>query len=118
MGNRSSYSESGNGVVTYTYDNRGQLIRAAGDTIYNYTYDGAGNILTATIGNPLRYYNGTRWYFTWENGRRLETASDGIDTYRYEYNADGMRTQKSIPEGGKMVECGYICVYRTGNYRM
>ena len=48
----------------------------------------------------MRYYNGNRWYFTWENGRRLETASDGIDTYRYEYNADGMRTQKSIPGGG------------------
>ena len=50
MGNIATYSAPGKGTVTYTYDNQGQLLKAAGDATYTYTYDGAGNILTASNG--------------------------------------------------------------------
>ena len=58
MGNIATYSAPGKATVTYTYDNQGQLLKAAGDTTYTYTYDGAGNILTASDGTtPHRNRN-------------------------------------------------------------
>ena len=123
MGNIATYSAPGKGTVTYTYDNQGQLLSAAGDTTYTYTYDGAGNILTANghtytygnadwkdlltafdgnsitydaIGNPTSYYNGTRWNFTWANGRSLATASDGTNSLSFAYDAGGQRTSKTV----------------------
>ncbi|MDY4222320.1 MAG: hypothetical protein SOX71_07470 [Candidatus Faecousia sp.] len=50
VGNIATFSAPGKGTVTYTYDNQGQLLSAAGDTTYTYTYDGAGNILTFSNG--------------------------------------------------------------------
>ena len=112
-------------LILYTYDAQGQLLCAEGDETYTYTYDTAGNILTAnghvyrytdsvwkdlltmydgqTItydasGNPLSYYNGSRWLFTWANGRNLiraRCASNG-NTIIYTYNADGLRTSKTV----------------------
>ena len=127
MGNIATFSAPGKGTVTYTYDNQGQLLKAAGDTTYTYTYDGAGNILTASdgtathsytygdtnwkdlltafdgnsitydaIGNPTSYFNGTRWNFTWVNGRRLATASDGTNSLSFAYDAGGLRTSKTV----------------------
>ena len=123
MGNIATYTDA-NGTVTYTYDAQGQLLSAAdGTTTYSYTYDTVGNILTANghtytygdvdwkdlltaydgeaitydaIGNPLSYCNGTRWTFTWVQGRRLASASDGTDSISYTYNADGVRTSKTV----------------------
>ena len=44
----------------------------------------------------MSYYNGKRYTFTWENGRRLETATvDGV-TLTFTYNADGIRTSKTV----------------------
>ena len=51
------------------------------------TYDG--------IGNPLSYYNGTSYSFTWQ-GRRMITATRGGKTYSYTYNNDGLRTSKTV----------------------
>ena len=127
MGNIATFSAPGKGTVTYTYDNQGQLLKAAGDTTYTYTYDGAGNILTASdgtvthsytygdaswkdlltafdgqaitydaIGNPTSYFNGTRWNFTWVNGRSLATASDGTNSLSFAYDAGGLRTSKTV----------------------
>ncbi len=123
MGNIATYSAPGKGTVTYTYDNQGQLLKAVGDTTYTYTYDGAGNILTAnghtytygdatwkdlltafdgqsisydSIGNPTSYNNGTRWNFTWANGRSLATASDGTTSLSFAYDASGLRTSKVV----------------------
>ena len=127
MGNIATFSAPGKGTVTYTYDNQGQLLKAAGDTNYTYTYDGAGNILTASdgtathsytygdtnwkdlltafdgqaitydaIGNPTSYFNGTRWNFTWVNGRSLATASDGTNSLSFAYDAGGLRTSKTV----------------------
>ena len=128
MGNIAAYTDA-NGRVDYTYDGQGQLIKAVvGDTVYSYSYDVAGNITnfngielkyedengwvdlltkvgngTITydaIGNPLSYYNGTRWTFGWANGRQLVSASTGTDledvTVSYTYEADGMRTGKTV----------------------
>lgn len=122
-GNIATYSAPGKGMVTYTYDALGQLLSAVGDEAYTYTYDSAGNILTANghtytygatgwqdlltafdgetityddIANPLSYYNGTRWTFTWENGRSLATATDGTTNISYSYDANGLRTTKTV----------------------
>ena len=98
-----SVMSGANGSWTYRYDNQGQLTQAVnGSTTYSYAYDTAGNILSANgntytygnaswadlltaynghsttydaIGNPVSYYNGTRWNFTWEGSRKLESAS-------------------------------------------
>ena len=48
------------------------------------------------IGNPTSYYNGTRWTFTWTNGRELTTASNGTNDISYTYGADGLRTCKTV----------------------
>lgn len=123
LGNIATYSAPGKGTVTYSYDALGQLLSAVGDQTYTYTYDSAGNILTANghtyaygdsgwkdlltaydgqtisyddIGNPYSYYNGTRWTFTWENGRSLATATDGTTNISYAYDANGLRTGKTV----------------------
>ena len=74
---------------------------------YSYTYDVAGN--------PTSYYNGTRWTFTWGNGRRLERATNGTTTVDFNYSADGTRTTKvvggvthtSYHSGGKLLRETY-----------
>ena len=121
MGNIAAYTDA-NGTVEYTYDPQGQLLSASNG--YSYTYDSVGNILTGNghsytygdtqgwadlltavdgqtitydnIGNPTSYYNGTRWAFTWEQGRQLATASDGTNSISYTYDADGLRTSKTV----------------------
>ena len=45
------------------------------------------------IGNPL---NDGRWTYTWEHGRQLASITDGNTTVDYVYNADGLRTQKTV----------------------
>ena len=63
---------------------------------------------TPTSGNPISYYNGTRWGMSWEQGRNLKTATNSttnstlvtvnkVDTevgQTYTYDADGIRTGK------------------------
>ena len=76
-------------------------------TTDSYTYGDSdwGDLLTAyneegitydANGNPLSYYNGKRYTFSWQYGRRL--ASLGVDgkTYTYTYNADGLRVTKTV----------------------
>ena len=58
-------------------------------------YDGE-TITYDASGNPLSYYNGTRWAFTWENGRSLATATDGTTNISYAYDANGLRTSKVV----------------------
>ena len=124
QGNIATYTAPGKATVTYTYDAQGQLLRAAGSTTYTYTYDNVGNILTASdgttthtytygdavwhdlltaydgnaitydaIGNPLS--DGT-WTYTWQNGRQLATMSDGTTAISFAYDADGLRTSKTV----------------------
>lgn len=74
---------------------------------YSYSYGDAdwGDKLTSyrgesitydEIGNPLSYYNGKRYTFTWENGRRLATAEVGENVVSFRYNDEGIRTGKNV----------------------
>ena len=63
-----------------------------GDLLTNYngtaiTYD--------AIGNPLSYYNGENYTFTWD-GRRLATAAKGSNTMSFTYDDEGIRTSKTV----------------------
>ena len=93
MGNIATYAAPGKGTVTYTYDNQGQLLKAAGDTTYTYTYDGAGNILTASDGetislddiNESNAYAGDyeeMFYFVGD----FSSAVDNMKAYSGKYN--------------------------------
>ena len=71
---------------TYTYgDNSwGDLLTEYnGDTI---TYDG--------IGNPLNYRDGI--FFTWGNGRQLQSYTKNNSTINYTYDNNGMRLSKDV----------------------
>ena len=47
------------------------------------------------IGNPLTYYNGNHYTFTWE-GRLLVGATVGDKVMTFTYNEDGIRTSKTV----------------------
>ncbi len=108
-----------NRTYVYSYDNAGNILSkktyaltAEGTTpstlysTYSYGYtDSWGDLLTSyrgvnitydEIGNPLSYYNGNSYTFTWENGRYLKTASVGSNNLSFTYNHDGIRTSKSV----------------------
>ena len=76
------------------------------------SYNGT-SITYDAIGNPLSYYNGQSYTFTWEKGRQLASAVTGGKTVTFEYNADGIRTEKHVSgtadyyyrlDGDKVVE--------------
>ena len=108
-----------NRTYVYSYDDAGNILSkktyaltAAGVdpaplySTYSYGYtDSWGDLLTSyrgvsftydEIGNPLTYYNGSSYTFTWENGRRLKTAAVGSNTLSFTYNHDGIRTSKTV----------------------
>ena len=72
-----------------------------------YTYSdvyGWGDLLTAfngvsitydEIGNPLSYYNGSSYTFTWQ-GRELIGAVKGSNTMSFSYNDIGLRISKTV----------------------
>ncbi len=92
----------------YTYDLGGNILTATdGTTSHTYTYGDAewADLLTAfdgqaitydASGNPLSYYNGTRYTFTWAEGRRLTSAAVNGKTYTYTYDSDGLRLSKTV----------------------
>ncbi len=108
-----------NKTYTYTYDNAGNItskntysLTAEGVTPtsptstinYGYSDDGWGDMLTSyggieitydEIGNPLSYYNGSSYTFTW-TGRQLTGAVKGSATMSFTYNDEGIRTSKTI----------------------
>ena len=47
-------------------------------------------------GNPLSYYNGQNYTFTWENGRQLASAVIGNNTITYAYDVNGQRISKTV----------------------
>ena len=60
-------------------------------TAYNnvpFTYD--------NLGNPLSYYNGSSYTFTWKDGRKLATLTKGNTGVSYKYNSDGIRYEKTV----------------------
>ena len=123
VGNIATYTAPDGEVITYTYDDQGQLLSAVGDQTYTYTYDNVGNMLTGfgrtftygdstwgdlltavngvtisydEIGNPLTWYNGSNWILSWENGRQLKEIKhiSGSRKTVFTYDADGLRLRK------------------------
>ena len=51
-------------------------------------------------GNPISYFNGTRWAMDWAEGRNLveaETSTETTDTgLSFAYDASGLRTEKTV----------------------
>lgn len=111
-----------NGTETYTYDTAGNLLsRKLGSTTTSYTYGNGnwGDLLLEykgqqiayegqtynsssnstsgrpVSGNPISYYNGTRWTMEWESGRRLKKATANGKTVTYTYDTSGLRTSKT-----------------------
>ena len=105
-------SPLGNGPVNYTYYTDSWKDRLK-------TYNGNDTITYDSIGNPLFYDNGSEYAFTWE-GRQMQSATKGSQTYSYTYNADGLRTSKTVGNaiyhyywnGGKLTAMTY------GDHRM
>ena len=99
-------------TYTYSYDQAGNLQTAKiGNTTHTYTYGNSGwkDLLTAydghaitydAIGNPLSYYNGDTYTFSWVGGRQLRTANHYNYTTTFSYDADGYRTRKAFSTGG------------------
>ena len=109
-----------NCTYVYAYDHAGNILSkktyaltAEGETpstLYStntYGYNDAdwGDLLTSfnghtitydAIGNPLNYYNGSSFSFTWKNGRQLATAAKGTYVLSYDYNDEGIRTSKTV----------------------
>ena len=50
----------------------------------------------SVFGNPLNYYNGSSYSFTWKNGRQLATATKGSNSLSFDYNDEGIRTKKVV----------------------
>ena len=92
-------------LVLIKYDKGGNILSKTINgvtTLYSYEDDGWGDLLTAydgdsitydTVGNPLTYRGGM--VFTW-TGRELTGATVNGQNISYAYNADGMRTKKTI----------------------
>ncbi|MBR3415463.1 MAG: carbohydrate binding domain-containing protein, partial [Clostridia bacterium] len=74
---------------TYGYPSTDSSFRDKLTSYNNHTitYDG--------IGNPLSYYNGSSYTMTWQEGRELASVIKGGVTTSYEYNSDGIRTEKT-----------------------
>lgn len=66
-------------------------------------YDGE-TITYDNSGNPISYYNGTRWALTWNNGRSLTRAVSTSTSVDFTYDLSGLRTSKTV--GG--VEHNYL----------
>ena len=99
----------------FTYDTYGNILSVAcvedysdevvSENEYEYADSGWIDCLTAfnghvitydEIGNPLTYYNGSDYAFTWD-GRELAAATkDNTTSVSYKYGADGLRTEKKV----------------------
>ena len=72
------------GAFEYTDSAWGDLLTKYNNTTI--TYD--------TIGNPFSYRDGIT--MTWKNGRRLATFTKGDVSASFDYDADGLRTTKTV----------------------
>lgn len=68
------------------------------------SYDGV-SITYDELGNPLNWPGGRGITLTWQNGRQLAQYKQGsVRQYDYEYNADGLRTHKTITKSGTVTQ--------------
>ncbi|MDX9864023.1 MAG: DUF6531 domain-containing protein, partial [Anaerolineaceae bacterium] len=121
----STLTTTQNGTTTYVYDPLNRLTGATevgtATREYGYTYDAVGNRLTKTIDSTTVNYgydianrltSVDSVTYTWDNNgnllsdgvftytydamNRLASATDGVDTYAYAYNASGDRLQQTV----------------------
>ena len=105
-GNLRSESKTVNGETTtknYSYSTGDwkDLLTAVGGAPIVYegqTYSNGTVSGEAISGNPIRYTNGTKTYtnLNWQHGRQLASITTGSKTYTYDYDAEGIRTQKVV----------------------
>lgn len=107
-------------TYTYDYDNAGNittvteypftsstvdLSQITPNKVTNYVYgdEDWGDLLTGyngqtftydNLGNPLTYRDGMT--MSWSYGRRLASVTQNGSSYQYTYNADGLRTSKTV----------------------
>ena len=102
-----NYDSAGNltSVEEYAYTVKSTALSGTPTSTYAYTYGNSnwGDLLTKyrgvsntydQLGNPLTYYNGTSYTFTWDEGRQLASATLSGSTFTYKYNQDGIRVEK------------------------
>ena len=100
------YHNSDNYTNTYTYGNGSWSDLLTGFNEEPVYYEGQSLSSNGTItgtpksGNPISYFNGTRWNFDWAEGRNLveaESSTDRTDTsMSFAYDANGLRTEKKV----------------------
>ena len=104
---------------TYSYDTAGNILsedhEGSASELHEYAYEDGrwGDLLTSVdgidleydgSGNPTLYANGTEllWNMEWQNGRQLSRAaterdSTTEDVLDFAYDANGIRTSKTVP---------------------
>ena len=65
-------------------------VKGSDNNLYDYEYN---SVLYDDIGNVTSYGNKS---FTWENGRKLTSVTEGNNTYSYTYDEEGMRVSKTV----------------------
>ena len=85
-GNILSVIKNGVAEKTYTYGDESWMDKLTAFNGQTITYD--------AIGNPLQYRDG--YNFTWTGGRQLGTIAKESDSITYAYDADGLRTSKTV----------------------
>ena len=87
-GNILSVTLNGTEIKEYTYGNSEWKDLLTYYNGYTIAYDDIGNMTTGRLG----------YRFAWQNGRQLEsiTTSGGSNFTYYTYNADGIRTSKTV----------------------
>ena len=108
------YNEGGNLVSRTNYKyTTGTPLLLKRTWLYSYdstwkdqlTYYDAKRIQYDNVGNPTSY-NG--WAFTWEAGRQLASMSKSGTDVAYQYNADGLRTKKTVTQSGASTVYEYL----------
>ena len=97
----------GGNTYIYSYDNGGNITEVKKNDVVlkSYTYGNSewrdllttfnGKTITYDdIGNPITYRNGMN--FLWESGRQLSQVRCSEGLVSYSYNADGLRTSKTV----------------------
>lgn len=107
---------------TYVYGNSAWLDLLTSLNNQNFAYEGqtynaeTGEVSgTIVSGNPISYYNGTRWYYDWAEGRNLISAGtsselEDIDI-AYTYDSNGLRTSKTVTT--EIYEYAHVHSYST-----
>ncbi len=100
-----SVSSSGNvAFIAFNYNNgtyttgysSGQGYGSGTDWKELMTSFGGTPITYDANGNPLSYFNGQSYTFTWQKGRQLASAVTGTNTINYGYDAGGQRISKTV----------------------